>query len=173
MHTPRLAALLPLLLWLTQPGTGLRAQERVTTPALPTAPVTTLEATRQTLGQRLPVRETASPDSKAHRFEQLADPFEVSPQLRDGRRTGNAFGGLPGAGQLELQRRIQLRALLVIAGQRVAQLSIRDKDKDSITVHDRELVDLGDLGIFEARIERGSVTLTNPSAPQGTKLILR
>lgn len=149
MHIPRLAALLPLLLWLTLPGTGPCAQERAATP------------------------ETATADSKARRFEQLADPFEVSPQLRDGRRTGNAFGGLPGAGQLELQRRVQLRALLVIAGQRVAQLSVRDKDKDSITVHDRELVDLGDLGIFEARIERGSVTLTNPSAPQGTKLILR
>ncbi len=116
-------------------------------------------------------RRLAPSEPKPRRLDQVADPFEVSPQLRDGPKNNGSFGGLPGAGRLELQRQVQLRALLAIGGRRVAQLLIRDKD--SLTVHDRELLDLGELGVFEVRIERDAVSLFNPSTPQGTKLILR
>lgn len=125
-----------------------------------------------TVNRRLAGHDTngaASADSP-RRFEQIADPFEVSPQLRESGKN-KAFTGLPDAGRLELQRQIEVRALLLIANRRVAQLAIRDKDL--ITVHDRELLDLGELGVFEVRIERDAVSLFNPSMPQATKLILR
>lgn len=109
-------------------------------------------------------------ESRLHRFEQLVDPFSVSPQLRQGKTSQTPYGGLPGAGRLELQQQIQLKAVVIMAKRRAAQLNVRGKD---ITVLDGELVDLSDLGTFEIRIDRESVTLSNPSAPQGAKLILR
>jgi hypothetical protein len=105
------------------------------------------------------------------RLDAVGDPFEVSPQLRAGRRPGTAFGGLPAAGRLELQRQVQVRALLITARQRIAQLSVRQKEV--ITVADRELVDLGDLGVYEVRIERDAVVLLNPGSPQSSKVVLR
>lgn len=110
----------------------------------------------------------ASPN---RRFEGIADPFEVSPQLRDTRRTKGGFGGLPSSSKLELQRQIQLRALLIAPGGRAAQLGIRHQE--AITVMDGELIDLGDLGTFHVRIDREGVTLSNPSLPQASKIVLR
>lgn len=110
----------------------------------------------------------ASPN---RRSEGIADPFEVSPQLRDTRRTKNGFSGLPASSKLELQRQIQLRALLIAPGGRAAQLGIRHQE--AITVMDGELIDLGDLGTFHVRIDREGVTLSNPSLPQASKIVLR
>lgn len=114
--------------------------------------------------------DNAPSSAKRKRFEQIADPFEVSPQLRENDGNGAAFNGLPSAGRLELQRQIQVKAILVTARGKVAQLAIRDQN---ITVMDGELVDLGSLGTFAIHIERDSVTFSNPGAPQATKLILR
>ncbi len=130
-------------------------------------------------GNRQP--EAASPDlprpppavprpGVGRRFEAMTDPFEVSPQLREG-RTGNRYTGLPGASILELQKQVQLRALLITPQGRAAQLSINNVE--TITVMDKELIDLGGLGTFLVQIERQGVTLFNPSMPQGKKVILR
>jgi len=100
----------------------------------------------------------------------LSDPFEVSPQLREGRR-GSRFAGLPGASVLELQRRVQLKAVLRTTQGTLAQLLINHKD--TITVMHKELIDLGDLGTFLVEIDSGTVTLSSPSAPQGKKVVLR
>lgn len=115
-----------------------------------------------------PPSRQASPN---RRSESIADPFEVSPQLRDTRRTKNGFSGLPASSKLELQRQIQLRALLIAPGGRAAQLGIRHQE--AITVMDGELIDLGDLGTFHVRIDREGVTLSNPSLPQASKIVLR
>lgn len=100
----------------------------------------------------------------------LSDPFEVSPQLREGRR-GARFAGLPGASVLELQRRVQLKAVLRTKQGTLAQLLINHKD--TITVMHKELIDLGDLGTFLIEIDSGTVALSPPSAPQGKKVVLR
>jgi len=124
----------------------------------------------ETVNRRLEARELAPGGAKNRRFEQVSDPFEVSPQLRDDRKGSAAFSGLPNAGRLELQRQIQVEAILITTKNRIAQLNVRDQ---RITVMDGELVDLGTLGTFEIRIGRDSVTFSNPGAPQATKLILR
>lgn len=111
------------------------------------------------------------PEAPARRLDGIADPFEVSPQLRDNRRATGGFGGLPSSSKLELQRQIQLRAVLVTPRGRAAQLGIRHQD--TITVMDGELIDLGDLGTFHVHIDREGVVLTNPSLPQGSKIVLR
>lgn len=107
----------------------------------------------------------------ARRLDRIADPFEVSPQLRENRKSGSSFGALPSSSRLELQRQIQLRAVLITPRGRAAQLGIRQKD--SITVMDGELVDLGDLGTFHVKIDPEGVALSNPSRPQDGKINLR
>ena len=99
------------------------------------------------------------------------DPFEVSPQLREGRSFGSRYTGAPGASVLELQRVVQLRALLTTSHGKAAMLSI--KNMETITVMDKELIDLGPLGTFLVQIDRDGVSLFNPSAPQGKKVVLR
>lgn len=106
------------------------------------------------------------------RLDTMVDPFEVSPQLRDGRRSPARFGGLPVASKLDVQRQIQVKALLVTARGRGAQLLVRGDQ--SILVKDGDLVDFGDLGTFTIHVgaEEG-VTLSNPGLPQGNKITLR
>lgn len=97
------------------------------------------------------------------------DPFEVSPQLREGRQR-TPFSGLPGANVLELKRRVQLRAVIRTSQGTLAQLLVNDKDV--VTIMDKELVDLGDMGTFQAEIHAGAVSLTPPGSPQ-KKVVLR
>ena len=108
----------------------------------------------------------------ARRLDTMIDPFEVSPQLRDGRRSPARFSGLPVASKLDVQRQIQVKALLVTARGRGAQLLVRGDQ--SILVKDGDLVDFGDLGTFTIHVgaEEG-VTLSNPGLPQGNKITLR
>lgn len=106
------------------------------------------------------------------RFDTMVDPFEVSPQLRDSRRPGAAFSGLPATSKLDVQRQIQVQAVLVTARGRGAQLLVRGQQ--SILVKDGELVDFGDLGIFSVHVGNADgVTLSSPGAPQGNKITLR
>lgn len=104
------------------------------------------------------------------RFESSNDPFEVSPQLREG-RSAHRYQGSPGASILELQKQVRLKALVITPQGRAAQLAINQTE--TITVMDRELIDLGGLGTFFVQIERQGVTLSDPSMPQGKKVILR
>ncbi|MFT3848573.1 MAG: hypothetical protein QM739_07775 [Propionivibrio sp.] len=97
------------------------------------------------------------------------DPFEVSPQLREGRNY--RYSGLPGANVLEVQRRVQVRAVIRSGESTLAQLFINNKD--AITVMDKELIDLADFGTFQVSISGGTVALTDPSNPQGKKVVLR
>ena len=108
---------------------------------------------------------------RQRRLEITNDPFEVSPQLREGRNFGSRYTGVPGASVLELQRQVQLRALLTTPYGKAAMLSI--KNMETITVMDKELIDLGPLGTFLVQIDRDGVSLYNPSAPQGKKVVLR
>lgn len=117
-------------------------------------------------GQVLP----PAPAPAGRRGEPGNDPFEVSPQLREGRST-NRYTGLPGASILELQKQVQLRALIITPQGRAVQLFVRGAE--TITVMDKELIDLGSLGTFLVHIERDGVTLYNPSLPQGKKVVLR
>ena len=98
------------------------------------------------------------------------DPFEVTPQLRAGRNR-SPFTGLPGASVLELKRRVQLRAVLRSAQGAVAQLLINEKDV--ITIMDKELIDLGELGTFQVEIQSATVSLLDPNNRQGKKVVLR
>lgn len=114
------------------------------------------------------------------RTDSVADPFEVSPQLRQNRRAASAFGGLPTATKLDLRRRIQVKALLVTTHGRMAQLDIDGSapsarnDSNVLTVMDGELVDFGELGTYVVRISaRDGVTLTNPGSPQSSRISLR
>lgn len=109
--------------------------------------------------------------ARQRRLEIANDPFEVSPQLREGRSFGSRYTGAPGASVLELQRQVQLRALLTTSNGKAAMLSI--KNTETITVMDKELIDLGPLGTFLVQIDRDGVSLFNPSAPQGKKVVLR
>lgn len=111
------------------------------------------------------------PAPRPRRLEITNDPFEVSPQLREGRTFGSRYTGVPGASVLELQRQVQLRALLTTPHGKAAMLSF--KNSETITVMDKELVDLGPLGTYLIQIDRDGVTLFNPSAPQGKKVVLR
>ena len=116
----------------------------------------------------LPTAPAAARPSRQNSL--LSDPFEVSPQLREGRR-GARFAGLPGANVLDLQRRVALKAILRTKQGTLAQLLINHKD--TITVMHKELIDLGDLGTFLVEVDSGTVTLSNPSSPQGKKVVLR
>lgn len=115
-------------------------------------------------------RPAANP-TRQRRLDIANDPFEVSPQLREGRSFGSRYTGVPGASVLELQRQVQLRALLTTSHGKAAMLSI--KNTETITVMDKELIDLGPLGTFLVQIDRDGVSLFNPSAPQGKKVVLR
>ena len=114
----------------------------------------------------------APPATRASRQIPLADPFEVSPQLREARR-GARFAGLPDANVLDLQRRIQLKSILRTAGGKLAVAQLLINQKDTITVMNKELIDLGEMGTFQVDIDSGTVTLSNPSTPQGKKVVLR
>lgn len=106
------------------------------------------------------------------RLDTMIDPFEVSPQLRDGRRSPGNFSGLPVASKLDVQRQIQVKALLVTPRGRGAQLLVRGQQ--AILVKDGDLVDFGDLGTFTIHVGTDEgVTLTNPGLPQGNKITLR
>lgn len=108
----------------------------------------------------------------ARRLDTMIDPFEVSPQLRNGRRSPGSFSGLPATSKLDVQRQIQVKALLVTDRGRGAQLLVRGQQ--AILVKDGDLVDFGDLGTFTVHVgtEEG-VTLSNPGMPQGNKITLR
>ena len=115
----------------------------------------------------------APPVARAGRINAaLADPFEVSPQLREGRRS-TRFAGLPDANVLDLQRRIELKSILRTAGGKLAVAQLLINQKDTITVMNKELIDLGEMGTFQVDIDSGTVTLSNPSTPQGKKVVLR
>lgn len=108
----------------------------------------------------------------ARRLDSMIDPFEVSPQLREGRRSPTRFSGLPVASKLDVQRQIQVKALLITPRGRGAQLLVRGDQ--SILVKDGDLVDFGDLGTFTVHVGADEgVTLTNPGMPQGNKITLR
>lgn len=125
----------------------------------------------------LPVRRT----------DALIDPFEVSPQLRENRRTGG-FSGLPAASKLDIRRRIQVKAMIITPRGRAAQLEVdgsrqpqggrgsaaQPQQGDTMTVMDGELVDLGELGTYIIHISAGEgVTLANPGSPQTGRITLR
>lgn len=106
------------------------------------------------------------------RLDSMIDPFEVSPQLRDGRRSPGNFNGLPIASKLDIQRQVQVKALLVTARGRGAQLLVRGQQ--ALLVKDGDLVDFGDLGTFTIHVGAvDGVTLTHPGLPQGNKITLR
>lgn len=69
------------------------------------------------------------------------------------------------------KKQVQLRALIITPQGRAVQLFVRGAE--TITVMDKELIDLGSLGTFLVHIERDGVTLYNPSLPQGKKVVLR
>lgn len=105
------------------------------------------------------------------RLDNLVDPFEVSPQLRDNRRSPGAFAGLPSASRLDVQRQIQVKAVLVSARGKGAQLLVRGQ---TVLVKDGDLVDFGDLGTYAVHVDtKDGVTLTNPGMPQGSRITLR
>lgn len=108
----------------------------------------------------------------ARRLDTMIDPFEVSPQLRDARRAPGNFNGLPVASKLDVQRQIQVKALLVTARGRGAQLLVRGQQ--AILVKDGDLVDFGDLGTFTVHVSGDEgVALSNPGLPQGNRITLR
>lgn len=141
----------------------------------------------QAVNQRTNPEITAAPEhaaptaaTPARRTDSVADPFEVSPQLRQNRRTASTFGGLPTATKLDLRRRIQVKALLVTSHGRMAQLDIDGSAQNArsnsnvLTVMDGELVDFGELGTYVVRISvRDGVTLSNPGNPQSGRISLR
>jgi hypothetical protein len=119
-----------------------------------------------------PPEEAAAPARGARpidRGDLAVEPVGGAPQLRAG--AGARFSGLPDASMLELQRRVQVRAVLRTSQGVLAQLLINNKDV--ITLMDKDLIDLGDLGIFQAEIQTGAVALSNPNNPQGKKVVLR
>ncbi len=97
------------------------------------------------------------------------DPFEVSPQLREGRNY--RYSGLPSANVLEVQRRVLVRAVIRSGQDTLVQLLINNKD--AITVMDKELIDLADFGTFQVVISNGTVALSDPNNLQGKKVVLR
>lgn len=108
--------------------------------------------------------------STERQLDLLNDPFEVSPQLRAGKK-GARFTGLPATTLTEMQRRLQIKALIHNPQGKLAMLLVNNKE--SITVMDGELVDLGDMGTFRVQVDAASVTLSSPDSPQGKKVILR
>ncbi len=128
------------------------------------------EVSRRAGAPALPPTGTTAPAAAAPTPAPVArDPFEVSPQLREGR--SYRYSGLPGANVLEVQRRVQVRAVIRSGQNTLAQLFINNKD--AITVMDKELIDLADFGTFQVNISGGTVALTDPSSPQGKKVVLR
>lgn len=141
----------------------------------------------QAVNQRINPGTPAAPEhiapttaAPARRTDSVADPFEVSPQLRQNRRAASTFGGLPTATKLDLRRRIQVKALLVTPHGRMAQLDIDGSAQNArsnsnvLTVMDGELVDFGELGTYVVRISvRDGVTLSNPGTPQSGRISLR
>ncbi|WP_153117610.1 hypothetical protein [Rhodocyclus tenuis] len=125
-------------------------------------------AAAATAAPGLPARQALLPRTAARRFDSTNDPFEVSPQLREG-RTGNRYQSGGGASVLELNRFIRLKAVLLIRGHSAAQLQIRNQE--TITVMDKELIDLGDLGTYQVTIDHDGVALANPGLPQGRKVL--
>ncbi|MDR0440942.1 MAG: hypothetical protein LBI59_08185, partial [Candidatus Accumulibacter sp.] len=91
------------------------------------------------------------------------------PRLREA--SGARFSGLPDVSTLELQRRVHVRAVLRTPHGALAQLLINDKEV--VTLMDKELIDLGDLGVYQAEIQADAVALSNPNNPQGKKVVLR
>ncbi len=131
-------------------------------------------------GLRPPSPASATGAPNLRRMEGLVDPFEVSPQLRQNRKNFGAFGGLPSATKLDLRRRIQVKALLVTAHGRMAQLEVDGdalsarSNSNVLTIMDGELVDFGELGTYVAHITaREGVTLSNPGSPQSSRISLR
>lgn len=120
------------------------------------------------------------------RTDSMIDPFAVSPQLREGRRSA-AFSGLPSASKLDVQRQVRVKALLVTAFGRVAQLELpglangpggrgaaANGDGQTMTVMDGDLVDFGELGTYTVHIgATNGITLSNPGTPQGNRITLR
>lgn len=124
------------------------------------------EVSRRATPAGIPAADVAAPANAA---TATRDPFEVSPQLREGR--SYRYSGLPSANVLEVQRRVQVRAVIRSGQNTLAQLFINNKD--AITVMDKELIDLADLGTFQVDISGGTVALTDPSNPQGKRVVLR
>ena len=128
------------------------------------------EVSRRAGAPALPPTGTTAPAAAAPTPAPVArDPFEVSPQLREGR--SYRYSGLPGANVLEVQRRVQVRAVIRSGQNTLAQLFI--DNKDAITVMDKELIDLADFGTFQVIIDNGTVALSDPNNRQGKKVVLR
>ncbi len=140
-------------------------------------------------GEPADKQETPATATPARSGNNLVDPFEVSPQLREGRRGLGAFTGLPNATKLDIQRHVRVKAILVTATRSAAQLDFggrafevvgRGKGAsaqlggESIMVMDGELVDFGELGTYTVHINaREGVTLANPGNPQTGRITLR
>jgi len=113
---------------------------------------------------------SAMPAPTSTRPATTRDPFEVSPQLREGR--GNyRYSGSPGANVLEIQRSIRVRAVVRNGSTTIAQLLINNKD--TLTVMNQELIDLADFGTYEVQIQDGTVSLHEPGNKAGKRVVLR
>jgi hypothetical protein len=124
---------------------------------------------------RLNEAPDSPPASSLRRTDSMVDPFAVSPQLREGHRPGGSFNGLPSASKLDVQRQIRVKALLVTAFGRVAQLEMSAlTGSQAMTVMDGDLVDFGELGIYTVHISATQgITLSTPGSPQGNRITLR
>lgn len=139
------------------------------------------ESVHRQMGQVLPDSQgnpTQPPENlrrdsvPPRRLDSLIDPFEVSPQLREGKRSTAGFSGHIVASKLEVQRQVQVSALLSISSRRGAQLKVRGQQ--SFLVKDGDIVDFGDLGVFTVNVGADEgVTLSAPGSPQGSKITLR
>lgn len=138
------------------------------------------ENVRSRIGEAL----DSPPQRSPRRTDSMIDPFAVSPQLREGR--GGAFNGLPSASKLDVQRQVKVKALLVTAFGRVAQLELpgiatgpggrggADGGGETMTVMDGEMVDFGELGTYTVHIgATKGITLSIPGLPQGNRITLR
>ncbi|HLA31610.1 MAG TPA: hypothetical protein VJ047_11380 [Pseudomonas sp.] len=141
------------------------------------------ENVRSRIGEALDSPALRPDNASARRTDSMVDPFAVSPQLREGRRSGGAFNGLPSASKLDVQRQVRVKALLVTGFGRVAQLELPGivggrggaaGGGQTMTVMDGDLVDLGDLGTYTVHIgATKGITLSNPGTPQGNRITLR
>ena len=138
------------------------------------------ENVRSRIGEAMDSPPQRPNNASARRTDSMVDPFAVSPQLREGRRSGGAFNGLPSASKLDVQRQVRVKALLVTAFGRVAQLELPGIASgaagggQTMTVMDGDLVDLGDLGTYTVHIgATNGITLSNPGTPQGNRITLR
>lgn len=120
------------------------------------------------------INQLSGDGEKPRRSDTVVDPFEVSPQLRSGRRPSGAWAGLPSASKLDLLRQIQVKGM--IAGPRddgsAAYLLVRGDQ--TILVRHGEVVEFGDLGTFTVHVSaRDGVVLSDPGHPQGNRITLR